>query len=149
VVRNFVAGLIAVLIGVAVAYGTQHPACRDIDYPYSQHTPVQLRDIAASCRSEAVAQLYYHRAYHAELLAEGDALSGRIPHRQQQAANYLNAYRLYIALIEAFAARRMPNPLDRVRFLNAEYERHAEVVELRLHGYDKLADRLEKQAAPN
>ncbi len=94
-----------------------------------------------------MAQLYYHRAYHADLLAEGNALADLIPYTQGEGSYHFQSYRMYMALIEAFAPNWYSDPVERVGFLNAEYERRAEIAELRLRGYDRRADRLERQTA--
>lgn len=52
---------------------------------------------------------------------------------------------MYIAMLEEFAPLYYPDIQQRVKFLNMIYERRSEVVELRLHGYDKLADALERK----
>ena len=87
-----------------------------------------------------MARLYYNRAYHAELLQEGEALSRIVSVSGRETTRHLQAYRLYMALLEAFARNWNRNIQDRAAFLNREYDRRSEVVELRLHGYDRLAD---------
>lgn len=143
-------GAAAVLL-ISMVHGLvqagEHPACRDLDYRYAQHPSQQLRAIAASCEAEEIADLFYHRAYHAELIAEGEALRGLIAYTRRDSGGHFDAYRLYIAMIEAFAPVWYPVVNERAAFLNGQYEHHSEIAELRLHGYDMVADRLERQAA--
>jgi hypothetical protein len=54
---------------------------------------------------------------------------------------------MFMTLVELFASRRFPKWTDRLVFLNGEYRKHNEIAELRLRGYDRLADRLERQPA--
>lgn len=137
---------LAMLVVNGVVHAAEHPACHDLDAPYVRHSSSQLRAIAASCRSGAIANLYYHRAYHADLLVEGETLAGLITYAKRDSAHHFDAYRSYVVMIEALAPIWYPDRLERAVFLNAEYERCAEVAELRLHGYDMVADRLERQA---
>lgn len=141
--------LFAALIGCSGAFAQEHPGCRNLDYGYQQHTPVELRAIAASCRYPDVAYLYYNRAYHAELLSRADAMASLIPYsgREKQKQYDLLSYRYYMAMIEDLASVWYPDPIARVRFLNLEYDRRSEIAELRLKGYDQIADRLERRAA--
>lgn len=122
-----------------------HPACANLDYVYQNDSSKQLRAIAASCRSPAIAQLFYNRAYHKDLVKEGETLSLMVSLFSPDVTRHFEAYRLYIALIEAFAPLWYADPQTRVAFLNREYDRRGEVAELRLHGYDRLADLKEKR----
>ena len=132
--------LLAGLLWSAHSSAQENKACRMPDYDYQSQSTMQLRAIAASCHSEQVARLYYNRAYHAELLQEGEALSRIVSVSGRETTRHLQAYRLYMALLEAFARNWNRNIQDRAAFLNREYDRRSEVVELRLHGYDRLAD---------
>jgi hypothetical protein len=89
--------------------------------------------------------LFYNRAYHSDLLEEGKTLSNLISYFGQDIKRHFEAYRLYIALIEQFAPYWYPDATERAAFLNTEYDRRGEVVELRLHGYDRLADLKEQR----
>lgn len=123
----------------------EHTACLNLDYDYQQHTAKQLRAIAATCQSGRISQLYYNRAYHVDLLKEGETLSQIDALYSRNLTHYIEAYRFYIALIEAFAPSWYPNAEARAAFLNQEYDHRGEVAELRLHGYDRIADLKEKQ----
>ena len=128
-----------------IVLATEHPACSNFSSSHIEKTSSELRSIAATCQNEHVAQLFYNRAYHKDLLLEGNALSGIILHNSESYEYQLSAYRLFIALVEEIAPLYYPNVDHRISFLNQVYERRSEVVELRLRGYDKLADRLEKK----
>jgi hypothetical protein len=131
------------------AFAQEHPACRDIDYGYHDHAPTQLRAIASSCRYRDVAYLYYNRAYHADLLARAETLSSLIPYsgREREKQYDMASYRYYMAMVESLSSIWFEDPVSRIRFLNLEYDRRGEIAELRLKGYDHIADRLERRAA--
>ena len=144
--------LVSLLLAWALLSGTtvfaaEHRACRELDYPYTDRTPAETRAIAASCRHRPVATLYYHRARHADLVAEESALARLIPYSPRASRYHFAAYTICIALIEALAPVWYADPSARAEFLNAEYDHRGEVAELRLHGYDTLADRLEGESA--
>jgi hypothetical protein len=141
--------VLAIMAMGGVAQAGEHPACKDSRYPYASHTSSELRAIAKSCTVEAIASLYYRRARHADLIDEGEVLSGLIPHSRREQSSYFDTYRIYIAFLEAFSAVWYPDFSDRAAFLNKEYDRLGEVAELRLRGYDNLADRLERQTSSN
>ena len=80
-----------------------------------------------------------------ELLKEGEVLADLIVHQNDSVQHHLTSYRMYIAMVEEFAPSWFPDLLQRAEFLNNIYEKRGEVVELRLHGYDKTADILERE----
>lgn len=123
----------------------ENPACGNNSISFTNHNANELRIIAASCQDKEVARLFYNRAYHKDLLLEGKALSSIIQLNAEPSHYLLTAYRMYIAMLEEFAPLYYPDIQQRVKFLNMIYERRSEVVELRLHGYDKLADALERK----
>ena len=137
----FILGL--VLSGQVVA--NENPACENHGKSFTNHSAQELRTIASSCQDKEVARLFYNRAYHKDLLLEGIALSSIIQINSESSNHLLTAYRMYIAMIEEFAPLYYTDIQQRINFLNTIYERRSEVVELRLHGYDKLADALERK----
>jgi hypothetical protein len=141
--------LLAALTACGGAFAQEHPGCRDLDYPYQHLSSAELRAIAASCRYRDIAYLYYNRAYHADLLSRADALASLIPYsgREKEKQYDMQSYRYYMAMLEQLASVWYPDPMARVRFLNLEYDRRSEIAELRLKGYDHIADRLERRAA--
>lgn len=122
----------------------EDPACSTPGATFIEHSASELRQIAASCQEPAVARLFYNRAYHKELLAEGKLLSGLINLKEKYEYE-LTAYRLYIALVEEMASQYYPDVQQRIEVLNKVYEHRGEVVELRLRGNDRLADALERK----
>jgi hypothetical protein len=143
-------GIMVYMQAVSQAYAQavsvpEHEACSNLQYLYNTHTSKQLRAIAATCQSESMSRLYYNRAYHADLLQEGETLSQIVALFSRDMRRHIEAYRVYIALIEAFAPSWYADAGARVAFLNKEYDQRGEVTELRLHGYDRLADVKEKQ----
>jgi hypothetical protein len=136
-----------------IAAAAEHPACRDADYSYSNLSSTEMRVIAASCKSEAFARLYYNRAYHADMVKEAKAQSDITVfspddatfHGTPERVRDFEAYRMYIELIEAFAPVWYKDPQERIAFLNKEYDRLGEIAELRLRGYGLIADYMEAQ----
>lgn len=125
-----------------VAHADEHPACWDIDISGIASHPSAMREIAASCKTPAVARLYYNRAHHHELHQRSSFLSRLISFHGDRTSSY----RMYMALVESLAPVWFPDPAQRVDALNQEYERVAEVTELRMKGFDRLADALERRA---
>ena len=125
----------ALLVTAALWRNSGEPvACRDLDFDYSRLSVSELTTIAASCQDDAVARLYYNRAYYADLLET--AASGEFDPRLSALAH---AHRLYMGMIEAFAPRWYPDEKARVAFLNTQYEEMATVAELKLRQYNRLA----------
>jgi hypothetical protein len=135
----------ALLLGASPLQADEHAACWDMDYPFEKHSPQELRQIAASCRSALVSRLYSQRAEYADLVKEHQLLSSMAIQSRGGNNPDLETYRIYIGLIEAFAATLYPDPVERLYFLTEEYSRQIEIAELRLRGYDHLADRMEQE----
>jgi hypothetical protein len=143
--RNYVILLLGALFWGNQVNAQEHEACVDLNYDYQSQTAKQLRAIAATCQSDRISHLYYNRAYHVDLLKEGETMSHIDALYSRGLIHYIESYRIYIALIEAFAPNWYPDVEARAAFLNQEYDHRGEVAELRLHGYDRLADVKEKQ----
>lgn len=139
--------LMALTLAVdGVAAAQEHPACSDLGYRHQIHSSKELRGIAESCQAKPIANLYYNRAYHVDLVAEGRGLAGLITYSPANGRAHFDAYRLYMAMLEELAPAWYPDPAERIAFLNSEYDRRGEIARLRLRGYDHLADRLEREA---
>jgi len=139
--------VLLLLAGVLIytnSLAAEHSACNEPDYPFWVHPASELRIIADTCLSVEVSRLYYLRAYHADLLTEGRVLAGLIPYERRGSGVDFDSYKIYMALIETMTPAWFPANQDRLDFLNKEYARRMEIAELRLHGYDHLADRLEQ-----
>lgn len=126
----------ATLLVVAVLWqkSGEPLACRDLDFDYSPLSVAELTTVAASCQDDAVARLYYNRAYYADLLET--AAGGEFDPRLSSLAH---SHRLYMGMIEAFAPRWYPDEKARLAFLNTQYEEMATVAELKLRQYKRLA----------
>jgi hypothetical protein len=133
------------LLGAAPLCAEEHPACQNLDYRFERHSAPELRQIAASCTSAPLATLYSYRAEHLEMVEESEMFASMLSYSRTGDAHSAESYRIYIGLIESFAPLYYPEPAQRVAFLNSEYERVSEIAELRLMGYDNLADRLERE----
>ena len=136
--------MLLTLLASAPALAQEHPACRNVAYHYETHTPEELRSIAKSCKTVPIANLYYNRAYHADLVTEATTLARLIAYSDNSSNVHFEAYRLYMALLEQMAAIWYPDSADRVAFLNREYDQRVEIAGLRLRGYDHVAEHLER-----
>ena len=105
----------------------------------------ELRAIASNCSDSELARLYYNRAYHQDLLNEAEFLSQLISYRHNSAHQHMINYRLYIAMVELFARHSLPKLEVRAVYLNEIYDKYDEVAMLRIRGYDKTADNLERE----
>ncbi len=136
--------LIALALTVSgSALAQEHPACSKLDYHLEPYDSTLLRAIAASCKSESIANLYYNRAYHADLVIEGTTLAELDVYSREGNVAHFDRYRLYMALLEQMAPIWYEDSAERASLLNREYDRSNEVARLRLRGYDHAADKLE------
>ena len=133
------------LLGAAPLYAEEHPACQNLDYRFESHSAAELRQIAATCTSEPLSTLYSYRAEHREMVEESELFASMLSYSRTGDTHGAESYRIYIGLIESFAPLYYPEPAERIAFLTSEYERVSEIAELRLMGYDNLADRLERE----
>lgn len=136
--------LSALLASANPVFAGDEARCLKLDDSPQLQSSAELRSIAASCPIPDISYLYYQRAYHADLVHEGQALSGLIPHGRHADRYDFESYRMYMAMIEMLAKDWYPDIQERVKFLNAEYDRRGEIAELRLHGYHRAANQLER-----
>jgi len=133
--------------GVGFAQTDQHPACLDPGLDGTRYPTEFLYAVASSCQAEEVANLFYNRALHRQLLEKYQRFERSLLHfGNRDHLSYIESYRIYIGLAEAFSQRL----IDRgdpaaVRRLNRVYEQSGEIAEMRFRGYDLIADRLERK----
>ncbi len=127
--------------------GEEHPACLEVSASSESYRLDELRRIARSCREPEVAELYFNRAHHQQMLAKYDRFERSLLHygdRDNRA--YIESYRIHIGLAEAFASVSLrQRDLQAVRRLNRLYDEIGEIAEMRFKGYDLIADRLERK----
>ena len=138
-------GFYMFLLGSASA--EEHPACLELPMNERSYTRDELVMIARSCTIPEVADLYFNRAQHQRLLSKYIRFENSLLHfgdRDNQA--YVQAYRIYIALAEAFSIQGLTTDMrhQALARLNRIYEQSGEIAELRFKGYDLIADRLEQ-----
>ncbi|ODB87636.1 hypothetical protein A3195_00425 [Candidatus Thiodiazotropha endoloripes] len=124
----------------------EHPACLDLPLDDPGYTSAELHLIAASCSSPLVADLYFNRALHIDLLNKyRDFEQALLQFGKADDDSYIEYYRMHIALVEAFSSRDLLNEKrdQTLSKLNRIYEQSHEIAELRFKGYDLVADRLE------
>ena len=119
-------------------------SCRDIGTQYLQQAVETVRALAEHCDNPELADLYYKRAYHLELIERNYASQAGI-YAYHRGYPPISEYRLYIAMLESLAPVWFPEVKARADFLRSEYDHRGEVVELRLRGFDRIADRLERK----
>ena len=104
----------------------------------------QLSAILLHCAHPGLTRLHHNRTQLIELMHDFNSLNRAVSADKSAQANY-EAYRIFIALAESFAVQAMAagdlTALDR---LNETYRRYIELTELRLKGYDLIANRLER-----
>lgn len=139
-------GLAAALTG-GVAFADEAAECTVPDADYSATPPTELRRIAAACDDPQVSRLFYNRAYAGELLADYRTYLGLIPYRSSDSQDQVDftAYRMFLGLAEAFNEQVDGDQASRLAWLNTAYEQANELAELRMKGYDRVADRLTRQ----
>ena len=138
--------LLFTLISSSCAFAQAPLNCSTSYFLSQSDTAQKLRDTAAKCSNRQLARLYYNRAYHHELMAERRSLAKLLTKNAESRDEYqITGDLLYIALVEAFAPHWYENEIKRVDFLNKVYEQRSEIMELRLRGYDKRAELLEKK----
>jgi len=121
----------------------EHPACRDIDFTYHTLTSKTLRTIASSCTDDAIADLYYRRARHAELVADHAVMSQLNQVRKTRDDWTVDQNLLFLSLVEVFTAQQNLPDSERAEVLNTALEHTIDIAELRLKGYDNRARQLE------
>ncbi|MET0066400.1 MAG: hypothetical protein ABW076_08655 [Candidatus Thiodiazotropha sp.] len=126
----------------------EHPACRSLVLTEQLESSEQMRAIATSCQEPLVAELYLNRAHHLNLLHKYTAFeSSLFRFGNRDDVSYIDAYRIYIGLAEAFfiPALGEDNPSLALSRLNQIYDQSEEIAELRFRGYGLLADQLEQR----
>lgn len=117
----------------------------DCDHPFaysSEYKPQQLRQVAKECTRTEVANLFYNRAYHTELLQKFQLLNRLHSLQPSHDLTHYHTQRIYIALSEAFARRAWrQGESQALQQLNRQYDRSIEIAEYQLKGYDVLAAR--------
>jgi len=109
-----------------------------------QNIPSESRWYEQNEASSEEKELASNRQYH-ELLISQSAFYRQLSDDDTEMSSRLTNYRLYLALVEEFARVLSPDSKQRVRLLNAVYERQIEITEARIKGRDNIADRLERK----
>jgi hypothetical protein len=129
---------------VSIAAG-EHPACYQPFSSPEPKFPILSSSIPVNCEHPELTRLNSNRAQLYELMSDFNSLNRGIS-ANKSAQAYYEAYRIFIGLAESFAVRAMARgdltALDR---LNETYRQYIEITELRLKGYDLIADRLERE----
>ncbi|MDJ0805288.1 MAG: hypothetical protein QNJ78_00495 [Gammaproteobacteria bacterium] len=136
---------LVLLLAVYSTAAEQHSACDTLSIDHLGATIDQLRAIAETCEWPEIATLFYNRAYLRELILEYDRINSMISADRSHQANF-EAYRILIGLVESFAAEALSRgDADTVTRLNRTYDHYIEIAELRLKGYDLIANRMERE----
>ncbi|MCW8908902.1 MAG: hypothetical protein OQL28_16805 [Sedimenticola sp.] len=108
--------------------------------------PTGLRQIARACAEPEISNLFYNRAYHAELLRKFRTLNRLQALKPNHNQTHYHTQRIYIGLAEAFARRAWQRGTgNAISQLNRQYDQSIEIAEYQLKGYDMLAAQSERQ----
>ena len=118
------------------------PACTRTDYDWFRHSAHELRQFATACKSARFSELNYHRAYFRDLVTESDATASLIDFARSGNRADFSAYTFHMILTEQLARHYFPTTAGRLSHLIDAYEVNNEIAELRLRGYNNLANRL-------
>lgn len=135
------------IIAFANHANTEELGCDVAGPPQASKSPDALRGMAEHCQHLDDAALLSNRAYHQELLADyRSMLDLRTYSAAREDTKNYHAYRIFIGLSEAFARSKHQDPDGMsITWLNSIYERAGEIAELRIRGYDRQAERLERR----
>lgn len=133
-------GVMGALLTTAGAAIADHKDCSNPFANSSDDTPKLMRQVAENCGETAIANLFYNRAYHAELLQKFQVIHRLQSHQPNHDLTHYHTQRMFIALSEAFAQRAWEHGNEQaIRDLNRNYDRSIEIAEFQLKGYDMLA----------
>jgi hypothetical protein len=133
------------LLSMSVAGAEQHPACASPELEYFEIPAKALLAIAESCERPQIASLFRKRAYLRELMDEYDSFNSLLTADRSNRA-YFEAYRILIGLAEAFAVEALAKgDTATLTRLSRTYDHYIEIAELRLKGYDLIANRMERE----
>jgi hypothetical protein len=143
--------ILGMIGGLAVAISPAIADHKDCNNPFSHsadYTPHLMRQVAENCGESAIANLFYNRAYHAELLQKFQVINRLQTHQPNSDQAHYQTQRIFIALAEAFARRAWERGEKNViTQLNSHYDRSIEIAEHQLKGYNVLAAKT--QAMPS
>ncbi|MCW8891428.1 MAG: hypothetical protein OQL20_12280 [Sedimenticola sp.] len=132
-----VLGALLTSTGNAIA---DHKDCGSPFSHTSKYSPERMRQVAENCGETAIANLFYNRAYHAELLEKFQVINRLQSHQPNHDLTHYHTQRIFIALSEAFAKRAWEQGHQQaITHLNQNYDRSIEIAEHQLKGYDVLA----------
>lgn len=137
--------ILVVLSGLPIMSSSVMAGHNDCNNPFShssEYAPSQMRQLAENCGETAIANLFYNRAYHAELLKKFQVINRLQSHKPNHDLTHYHTQRMFIALSEAFAKRAWEKgEKGAIAELNKHYDRSIEIAEFQLKGYDVLAAR--------
>ncbi|MCW8945528.1 MAG: hypothetical protein OQL27_12205 [Sedimenticola sp.] len=129
--------------GLLTTSGSALAGHKDCNNPFSHssdYTPKLMRQVAENCGETAIANLFYNRAYHAELLQKFQLINRLQSHKPNHDLTHYHTQRMFIALSEAFAKRAWERGEQQaITELNRNYDSSIEIAEYQLKGYDILA----------
>jgi hypothetical protein len=97
------------------------------------------------CNHPELIRLNSNRSQLFELMDDFNSLN-RAVSADKSAQAYYEAYRIFIGLAESFAIQAMARgDMEVLTRLNETYRQFIEITELRLKGYDLIANRLERE----
>ena len=129
---------------VAIAAG-EYPACTQNLISQDQEHRTWFSSLPLDCNHPELNRLNNNRAQLYELMSDYNNLNQAVSADSSTQA-YYEAYRILIGLAESFAERALAQgDLEVLVRLNETYRQYIEITELRLKGYDLIANRLERE----
>jgi len=139
----FVSGIL-----VFLSFGTvagEKPGCDGFLIAQHPQSPTPRSFGPFDCEDPKLSQLNDNRAQLFELMSDFNSLNQAVSADKTTQA-YYQAYRIFIALAESFAVQAMARgDLEVLSRLNETYRQYIEITQLRLKGYDLIANRLERE----
>ena len=137
--------IISFLLTATALRAEQHAACDKPNLQDLDRSAKRLHAIAETCERPEISRLFYKRAYMRELLDQYEQLNETISTNDESQASY-ETYRILIGLVEAFAGGALSGGDTRMLSrLSRTYDHYIEIAELRLKGYDLIANRMERE----
>jgi hypothetical protein len=103
------------------------------------------KNVPLDCNHPELIRLNSNRSQLFELMDDFNSLN-RAVSADKSAQAYYEAYRIFIGLAESFAIQAMARgDMEVLTRLNETYRQFIEITELRLKGYDLIANRLERE----
>jgi hypothetical protein len=142
--KGMIGSGILCLVSFVVSAG-EDPACDRSLITEQPGTVKSWPNIPFDCAQSGLSRLHDNRAQLYQLMNDFNDLN-RAVSADKTAQAYYEAARIFIGLAESFAVKAMARgDLTALERLNRTYRQYIEITELRIKGYDLIANRLERE----